>query len=361
MTQIFCSDQLPSLYIKDGLPVGPDGRIHTQFRHDPSTLRLSAAEPNLQNIPRGSTDLQKLVRGFFVAPAGFEFWKVDFSGIEGILTGFFANAPRVMRIFRLDGHSFVTAHILHLIDKVIPFTDLPQESWSDEDLRAYLKGIKKTYGARRETTKKITHGANYKETARMAQVILLNELGKLYPVKDIAKVIDAYYELLPEIPRWHLSLEQLVGGVETALWKVDPPQLWGAEARHTTIRTPFNVVHRYYDAVKWKRTPLGWDWESGDDAKRLASLLPQSTARFCLTRAAQRIWNDPDKQDVAKTFRLFIHDEIFGSAPTALVERCMQVVSEEMSKPIPELALPAGELLALGTEAKRGPNWATMQ
>lgn len=352
---------LPNLWLHGGIPLGPDGRAHCTFKHDPSTLRLSSSDPNLQNIPRGSTELQKLVRDFFVAPTGYEFWKVDFSGVEGVLVGFFANAPRVIRLFKLDGHSFVTAHVLHLVDKTLPFADLPQESWSDADLKAYLLRIKKTYGERRETNKKITHGANYKETAKMAQIILLNELGKLAPIKDIAKVIDAYYEILPEIPRWHASMEQVVGGVKECDWHVNPLQLWGCEAKHTYIRTPFNVMHRYYDAVKWKRTPMGWEWESGEDAKRLASLLPQSTARFCLTRAAQRIWNNPAMDDVSRTFRLFIHDELFGEAKVEEVERCLQVVIEEMKRPIPELTLPDGSQLSLGCEAKRGPIWGSMR
>lgn len=319
------------------------------------------AAPNLTNIPRGGTELQDLVRGFFVAPEGYEFCATDFSGIEAILTGFYANAPRIMRIFRLDGHSFFTANVLHVLDKTLPYADLPQESWSDADLAAYLKTFKKKHGERRNTNKKITHGANYMETAAMAQVIMLNDLGVLWPVKEIAKVMDFYHELFPEIRRWHNSLAQLVGGVEERDWR-NPLQLWGCEAKNTFIRTPFNVVHRYYDVVEWKRNPIGkWEWNFGQDAKRLASMLPQSTARFCLTRAAQRIWNNPETQDVRETFRLFIHDELLCEAKTDHVERVLSVVKTEMERPIPELKLPDGSLLALGTENKRGPIWGKMR
>jgi DNA polymerase I-like protein with 3'-5' exonuclease and polymerase domains len=349
---------LLGLRLEGGLRVDPrDGRVHTVYRHDPSTLRLSAAAPNMTNIPRGGTELQDLVRGFFEAPPGYEFCATDYAGVEAILTGFYANAPRIMRIFRLDGHSFFTAHVLHVLDKTLPAADLPQESWSDADLLAYFKVFKPKNKARRETNKKITHGANYMETAAMAQVILLNEMGVLWPIKEIAKIMDFYHELFPEIRRWHHSLMAKVGGVPLK----QPEQLWGCEARNTYIRTPFNVVHRYYDVVKWEKTPGGWDWSAGDDAKRLASLLPQSTARFCLTRAAQRIWHNPEQQDVAKTFRLFIHDELLCEARTEQVDRVLAVVKEEMERPIPELVLPDGSMLKLGTESKRGQVWRYMK
>ncbi len=367
---ITADTDLTNLRLEGGIRTDARGFAHGVYRHDPSTMRLSMAAPNLTQIPRGGTELQDLVREFFVAPEGFSLGAVDYSGVEGVLTGFFAKAERIIRLFKLDGHSFFTAYVLNVLDKSLPYADLPQESWSDEDLKAYFKVFKPKHKARRETNKKITHGANYMETAAMAQVILLNEMGVLWPIKDIAKIMDFYHELFPEVRRWHSTLMAQVGGVDKSLWKCEP-QLWGCEARNTYIRTPFNVVHRYYDVVKWERNPAGkYEWSAGDDAKRLASLLPQSTGRFCLTRAAQRIWwNDglikngirEDTQDVAQSMRLFIHDELMMLAPTENIDRCIAVAQEEMSRPIPELVLPSGELLSLGTESKKGSIWRSMR
>lgn len=340
-----------------GLPVGPDGNIHTTYRHDPSTFRLSAAAPNLTNIPRGSTTLGKLVRGFFVAPAGYCFQASDFAGIEAVLVGFFANAPRIIRIFKLDGHSYFTAWVLYELDKTIKYEDLPQESWSDSDLRECLSGFKKRFKERRETNKKMTHGANYLETAPMAQVIMLNELGVLWPVKDIQRVMDFYHNLFPEIGKWHMTLASEVGGAPA---KVEA-QRWGYEARNTFVRQPFGLVHRYYDVVKWTKTPGGWDWSYGEDMKRLASFLPQSSARFLLTRAAQRIWENPATQDVAETFRLFIHDELMSLCKIDHAPRVQEVVEREMRQAVPELVMPDGSMLAIGVESKRGPCWGEMK
>lgn len=341
--------------IKGGLPVGPDGRIHTTYLHQPNTHRLSAANPNLTNIPRGSSDLQKLVRSFFVAPPGSTFAAVDYSGIEGVLTGFFANAPRIIRLFKLDGHSYFTAYALYELDKQIAFADLPQESWPDDQLKGALAAIKKVYKPTRETNKKITHGANYMETAKMAQMILLKELGVLWPLKQVKRVMEFYHELFPEIRRWHQTLCAEVGAAPPK----GPRQGWGYTARHCAITGPFGNRHQYHAVVEWEKTPGGWDWKFGSDAKRLAALLPQSTARFILTSAGQRIREQHPKTFAC--FRLFVHDELLIECPEQEAERHLAIMQAEMQQPVPELVMPDGTLLAIGTESKRGRVWGEMR
>lgn len=348
-----------SMRLEGGLPIGPDGRVHTTFMHQPVTLRLSSGSPAMQNIPRGSTELGKLIRGFFVTAEGYIFWARDFSGIEGVLVGFFANAPRIIRIFQLDGHSYFTAYAIYELEKgLISYQDLPQEAWSDADLKLCLKAIKKRFGERRNVNKKITHGANYVETAKMAQFILLNELGVLWPVKEISKVMEFYHSLFPEVRRWHQTVIAEVGGVAVK----GQAQRWGFTSRNCQITNPFGFTVRYYDVLKWEKTPGGWDWSMGEDAKKLISFLPQSSARFILTRAAQRIWDNAETRDVADTFRLFIHDELLGecrNTPEQL-DRCLQVSREEFERPIPELAMPDGSFLSLGSEPKVGRIWGEM-
>lgn len=335
--------------------MSPSGRVCGSYKHDPSTLRLSMAAPNLTNIPRGGTELQDLVRSWFETQGTF--WARDYAGIEAILVGYFANAPRVMRIFRLDGHSYFTAYAEYELNKSISFDDLPQERWSDEDLKASLNAIKARFKKERTHNKQITHGANYLETAPMAQIILLNNTGVLMAVKDINRVMDFYRELFPEISRWHQTIAAQVGGVPVK----GISQGWGYETRPSFIRGPFKQSHRYYDVLKWEKTPVGtWDWSLGEDAKRLVAFLPQSTARFLLTRAAQRIWERD--REVGESFRLFIHDEILGEVfSEELLARCLQLSEEEMEKPIPELVLPDGTLLRIGTEAKVGKVWGSMK
>jgi DNA polymerase I-like protein with 3'-5' exonuclease and polymerase domains len=95
---------------------GPDGRVHTTFGHNPSSLRLCSFDPNMQNIPRGGAGEDNWVKEMFVAPEGSTFWERDFSGIEAVLVGYFAGSPGYTRLAKRDVHSFYTAYALNALD-----------------------------------------------------------------------------------------------------------------------------------------------------------------------------------------------------------------------------------------------------
>src|SRR4051812_18124778 len=95
------------------MPVGLDGRIHTTFTHNPSSLRLSSVDPNLQNIPRGTdSEVEHWVKEIFVAPPRKVFWARDYSGIEAVLVGYFSGCARYTRLAKLGVHAFVASHII---------------------------------------------------------------------------------------------------------------------------------------------------------------------------------------------------------------------------------------------------------
>lgn len=67
--------------IVGGMPSGKDGRVHTLFTHNPSTLRLASQQPNLQNLPRGSKDPldpANLIRNLIVPQEGSLFLARDY-------------------------------------------------------------------------------------------------------------------------------------------------------------------------------------------------------------------------------------------------------------------------------------------
>ena len=346
--------------IEKGFPVGRDGRVHTTFTHNPSSLRFSSANPNLQNIPRGNgSEVQKWVKECFVAPAGSLFWERDFSAIEAVLVGYFAGAPDYIRFAKLGVHAYLASHI----------AGRPADlEWSDADLRAYFKKLKAEEPVIYDTAKRVIHGSNYMMTPR--------KMWYEYPetfksIKAAGGLQGLYFDLFPAIKRWQTDLCVDVDRAKRSRREgegeaVDPWTLGVCSARN-----PFGYTHRFYNVLDWSKGPVGedngvvqygWTWSFGEDAKRLVSFLPQSTAAAIIKRATKRIWYDFPW--VGETLRLLIHDSIFGESEEGFVEECLEVSRICMEEPITELPLDPswgmGEFLQIGTEAKVGRSWADM-
>lgn len=346
--------------IRGGFPVGKDGKVRTTFSHNPSSLRLSSLDPNLQNIPRGNPKedtVENWVKEVFVAPEGYSFWARDYSGIEARYVGYFANSRDYTWLAGLGVHAFLASHILKR----------PAElSWSEEDLKLYFKDVKKdkvTY----DRAKRTVHASNYMVSPRK----LVYEYPEIFPsIKEARYLQDLYYDLFPAIPKWHEDLCLRVDGTKrrhlTADDNPDDITPWTLGVCHAV--NPFNYTHRFYNVLDWTRGEVEpgkweWFWDYGEDAKRLISFLPQSTAAATIKKAAKTLWyNYPW---VGETMRLLIHDEILGLAKDEDIETCLRISAEVMEAPIEQLPLDPtwgmGEYLTVGTEAKVGKTWASMK
>ena len=91
--------------------------VHTSFKqHGTVTGRLSAVEPNLQQLPRGST-----IRDLFVAGDGHVLIVADYDQIELRCAAFSSQDPEMLRVFRLgqDIHALAASVMLQIdIDQV---------------------------------------------------------------------------------------------------------------------------------------------------------------------------------------------------------------------------------------------------
>ena len=329
--------------IRGGFPVGRDGRIHGVFRHTPSTLRSSMVSPNLQNIPRGDdSEIQQWVKAMFVAAPGHIFVARDFGGIEAILVGREAGSRDYIKLARSDVHSYFTA--MNLIRRgILTKADEPQLSWSEKDLKEYgQRVIKARFNAERNIGKRCIHAGNY----RVGSTKLHEEYPMWFPrVKDAAQVLGFYYEVFPAISQWH---EQLCLRVD----------------KDAVVRNSFGHTHRFYQVLSWSKRDGKWDWEYGDDAKRLIAFGPQSDAAFVGKRALKRCYYDYP-ETMARWLRLFIHDEIFTECPTDRADEAASILQFEMEKPVPEMIIdPAwgwGNCLSIASEGKRGFSWDKMK
>ena len=340
-----------------GLPVLKDGRVHPTITNNPDTLRTSMVNPNLQQIPHGG-GLQSLVKDMFVAPKGMTLWEIDYSGIEAVLVGYFARSPQLIRLAKMGVHDYVNAHALYQLDKAIPESDLPQLSWSDEDLRESLKSFKKNFPKQRFVRKRLVHGHHYRMGPHRAQEVLLKELNRVVPLKDIKAFFKFYDELFPEISQWQQGLCMKVDGTET---ESDPGL--GITAGAGWVRNPSGMIHRYFQVLRWIRIADGtWSWTFGPAAKALIAFNPQHAAAAIGKRAIRDVAKeDPE---ALESLRLFIHDSLVGECPVRDVEDIMARVSAIMTRPVPWLPLPAewnmGTHLSIEVEGKYGRSWADM-
>jgi len=330
--------------------------VHGIFTHNPSSLRLSMHRPNLMTIPRGNdSEIERWVKEIFVAPKGKLFWEIDFSAIEAVLVGYFAGSARYVTFAKLGVHAYLASHI---VGRPV---DL---SWSEGDLRACFKELKKSERSVYDTAKRCVHGSNYRMTP--------SKMHLEYPetfntVKAAARLQGIYFDLFPEIPTWHETLCHRVDGAKKR--KADEDQIvspWDLGICYA--QNPFGYRHEFYNVLDWelKETESGeriWVSSLGEDAKRLISFLPQSTAAAIIKQAAMRLWYEFPW--VGQAMRLLIHDSVLGECDEQYVERDLRIAKEVMEAPIPFLPLDPtwdmGEFLTIGTESKYGPTWARME
>ncbi len=341
---------LPSGRIRGGMPIGVDGRIHTSFTHNPSTLRLASQQPNLQNLPRPNPkdpeDLANIVRLLIVAGEGNLFLARDYSGIEAVLVGYEAAAPSYIRLAKMDVHSYYTSYALNVLDKRVLSADLPDIGWDDERLSARLKEIKKEFSwDRNQLYKHLVHAINYMQGAKGAQAKVFAETGIEFPLKDISTVMGVYKELFPEIPRWHRNV-------------------MNQAEKDGFLRNAWGYVHRFSKVYSYEKVGGKWEKHPGTDANKVIAFLPQSNAAGIIKESILRLFYERF-EEAGQFMRLQVHDEVFAEVPEELVEQVDLILKEEMERPIPEMRLPSsyrmGDFLRIDTERKLGKRWGGMK
>ena len=147
--------------------------VHTGFKlHGTVTGRLSAAEPNIQQLPRGST-----IRKLFVAGSNHVLIVADYDQIELRCLAYAATEPSMIKIFRQrrDIHAEATAVAMRIaLESVTP------------DLRQLGKTLNFATG----------YGAQAQRIAAVAGV----------SVKRGQQFLDRYYGEFTELEPWKAEL-----------------------------------------------------------------------------------------------------------------------------------------------------------
>lgn len=341
-----------------------DGRLHPTTTHKPSTQRLSMQAPNLTNvIARGGYALR--FRRTIEASTGCYLIEADFSGIEAVLTGYFMGDPDYIRWARKGIHALVAANLLAQ-HGVIPWSDVPDLSWPEEEITKMLKHIKKNHDGPYNQCKRCVHGKNYGLT--VAGMVL--QFPDEFPTRKAAQEIeDIYYKLAPGLPKWHDQIRE----------RAAKQCYLGGPGDH-----PYSYKHWFFNVLTYRAVPPGAHNSElpvvkignrnffvglGEDSKRAVAFYPQSTAAGIIKECMLRLFSDPSSPSyIGGAFhgrtplRAPIHDSLLLEVPAAQVDRVIEKLVLEMTRPIVELPCPVewnlGSHLSIGVEVKVGTNWA---
>lgn len=151
--------------------------------------RLSSSDPNLQNLPAGTTgdalkqELGKLIKDCFEAPAGWLFCGADFNSLEDYISALTTRDPNKLAVYErgFDGHCLRAAYYFR--DQLIHI---------DLDDPDSVNSIKNTHPTLRQKAKNPTFALTYQGTWHT----LVNTLGFK---ENEAKMIEKNYHELYKV------------------------------------------------------------------------------------------------------------------------------------------------------------------
>lgn len=147
--------------------------------------RLSSSNPNLQQIPSGST-YAKLIKECFEAPVGYLMVGLDFNSLEDYISALTTKDPNKLNVYikKFDGHCLRAANYFY--DQVIAI--YPELDLNNPNSVNKLKD-EKVFGSLRQDSKAPTFSLTYQGT----WVTLVNDLG--FPKDKALAIESAYHEM----------------------------------------------------------------------------------------------------------------------------------------------------------------------
>jgi DNA polymerase-1 len=291
--------KLRSTYV-DSLPemVSPEtGRIHATFNQTvAATGRLSATEPNLQNIPIRTPEGRR-IRQAFVAEPGHLLLSADYSQIELRVLAHLSGDATLIDTFRKgeDVHDRTSREIFGALSPIPP-----------------------------DQQRRISKMVNYALLYGKSAFTLAKDIG--VSRGEAAQFIDAYFARYPKVR----------GFIDETI----------ARARETgQVRTLLGRLRRLPD-LRSKNVPVRME------AERQAMNTPvQGSAADLIKRAMIDLHRALGERKLRSRLILQIHDELLLEVPEAEAETAQQLVKQVMEGAL-ELVVP------LVADARLGRTWA---
>ena len=273
-----------------------NGRIHTDFKQAlTATGRLSSAEPNLQNIPI-KTKLGREMRKFFIAEDGYSLVDADYSQIELRLLAHISGDYTMTSAF-LEGED------IHRKTAAAVF-GIPEEYVNDE---------------MRKRAKAVNFGIVY----GISGFSLSKDIGTT--VSEATKYIKNYLMNYPSIDQY---LDEVV-----------------KDAEKNGYTTTIMGRKRYIPELKSSKAPLR------AFGKRVAMNAPiQGSAADIMKVAMINVYKALKESGIDARIVMQVHDELIVEVKDSDVERCKQIIKEEMEHAV-DLSIP------LTVDVTSGKNW----
>lgn len=350
-----------------------DERVHPTVTNNPSTLRTSYVDPNLQNVVadrRGGESLSAGYREAVEAEEGSRLVELDWSAIESVTTGWKMGDPQYIKLAYLGVHSHLACMAMgQPVDPTLPAKELSGL------YKAMKKDQEKSHGgvwSEREQCKRVVHGTNY----GLTPFGMAKRFRKLFPDSKAAERLqDLYFALAPKLKPWQTQTQELAHRQH---------YLGGAGAH------PFNYKHEFwnvfdFEKITWQEAGLrrrrgqvvtemgGWWYavKPGEDAKRAVAFFPQSIAAGIIRETALQLFTPGGANYIGEAFygktplRAIIHDSFLLEVPLSWVDWVIEACLREMTRPFLELPCPRewglGAALRVGVGVKVGRTWARME
>lgn len=287
--------------------------------------RLSSSEPNMQNLPAGST-YGKLIKKCFSAPKGWLFVGADFASLEDRINTLLTKDPNKLKVYTdgYDGHSLRA------------FAYFPERLPGIVDTVESINSISKLFPDVRQDSKSPTFALTYQGT----WMTLVKNLG--FPKPVAMQIEDNYHKLYVVSDQWvqeKIDQAAKVGYSEAAFG--------------LRIRTP--LLHQTLRGLS--NTPR----EAEAEARTLGNAISGQSYGLLNNRAVnafmEKVWASKYRYDVKPV--ALIHDAIYLLIrdDVEVVEWVNRELALEMSwQELPEIA---HDQVHLGAELDIfWPSWA---
>jgi DNA polymerase-1 len=295
-----------------------DGRIHPSFNFNPSTGRLAASRPNIQqSVKRG--EYGALFRNQFIASPGMILVAIDYSSIEAVLTGWFGKDEEFIKAAKLSIHAILASHYLKQLGK---WDEPISMSWDLDKIKSAISIIKKKFYPAYDQSKRVVYLSLYGGKPRM---IYYQNPGVFNSIKECTQLQDMFFSTLAvKIKKWQRDVLELAH-------------------RQCYLENPFGHRHYFFDVLNEKGG-------MGSQAKDALAELPQSTASSIYKEVMVRL-----RPELTDYLLAPIHDELLFQLPENEKDDLIEEIVSEMQRPIPEL-----DGLTIGVEWASGHRWGEM-